>query len=123
MATRTIELDHGETSWLYVAADFRQMPVDGFDIDGGQHQARAYAMGRADGNKDIAILISQSARRAGMRASVGPDLGQAILLAAPGFILEPDLDGFAAHRLGDHGGDHVGMESNGSMGSSDTPVK
>ena len=83
------------------ARDFGQVGRHRLGVDGGQDQACGHAAGRADRAKQIGPLIACVARRTGSGAAPGPDAGQGSLLADPGFILEPDLDGFALRSLRD----------------------
>jgi hypothetical protein len=79
-----------------VAADFRQMQVHGLGVDLGQDQADADATRGANRAEDIGPIIALIARRAWAAAALGPDVGQAALLADPGLILPPEFKRLAA---------------------------
>jgi hypothetical protein len=91
MPTSPIEDDDRVRTRRDVAADFRQMQVHGLRVDLGQDQADADATRGADRAEDIGPIIALIARRAWAAAALGPDVGQAALLADPGLILPPEF--------------------------------
>ncbi len=95
-----------EVAWFYSA----RWPEIGppYTVDRWQHESRANATRRADGAEQVGPGVALVARCARTAAAVGPDVGQAALLADPGFVLPPQLDRLAASRLGDRGGDQGG---------------
>ena len=82
-----------------VPADFAQMQVHGVDVDPGQDQGGADALGGADSPKQVGPLIAEIARPG---AALGPDIGHGTLLTDAGLILPPHLDRPVPGRLG-HG--------------------
>ena len=91
--------EQGDCSRADALADFSQMLVHGFDVDGWQHQTNANATGRADGAEQIGPGIAPVAPRARAGAEPGPDAGQRALLANSCFVLEPDFDRLASGML------------------------
>jgi hypothetical protein len=82
-----------------VPADFAQMPVHGVDVDPGQDQGGADALGGADSPKQAGPFVAEIARPG---AALGPDIGHGSLLTDAGLILPPHLDRPVPGRLG-HG--------------------
>jgi len=74
---------------------FLEMKVHGGGIASGQHQGRTDAPGRADSAEDInrAGPLILGSRRA--RSPFRPAPCDLVLLADPGFVLEPNLYGRA----------------------------
>lgn len=101
MPARAIEDEDAMCSGRDGARDFGQVGRHRLGVDGGQDQACRNASCRTDRAEDIRPLITCVARRTGSGAAPGPDAGQGSLLADPGFILEPDFDGFALRSLRD----------------------
>ena len=102
MPARPVHDEQGDCPNADALADFSQMLVHGFDVDGGQHQAAANATGRADGTEQIRPAEAPVAPRTRTGAAPGPDAGQRALLANPCLVLKPDLDQLAcmlAERL------------------------
>jgi hypothetical protein len=84
-----------------VLGDFSKMQVHREAVAGGQDEARALAFLGANGAEDVGRTGSLILRSAGPRATLGPSACDLVLLADPGFILEPDfylvgLDAFFA---------------------------
>ena len=52
-----------------------------------------------DGAEQIGVLVTLIGWQARSRAGLGSDPGAAVLLAEPGFILEPDLDWLAVGQM------------------------
>ena len=91
MLAGLIQNHHGVRAGCHSAADLLKMGLHGRGIAPGHHQARALALGRADGAEDISrdrALVVWSART---RATFGPSAGQLVLLSDARFVLEPDL--------------------------------
>jgi hypothetical protein len=75
--------------------DFREMGVHRLGVAPGQDEADAFALFRTDCAKDIGPFGALIVRRAGPRSAPGPAACDLVLLAAAGFILEPELDLYA----------------------------
>jgi hypothetical protein len=61
-------------------------------IGEGQRQSRADASGRADRAEEIGVLVALVGGLDGPRSLARPLPDEAVLLADPRFVLEPDLD-------------------------------
>ena len=73
--------------------DFPQMKGHGGGVAFGQDQGRSDAPGRADGAEDIGRAGALVAGCRGARSALRPAPRNLVLLADPGFVLEPDLYG------------------------------
>jgi hypothetical protein len=82
-----IELHDGKAARLHKATDLCQVQVHCFDVHCGQNQGGANVSGRADGTEDVGPFITLVARRTGAASPLGPNVGQAALLADPGLVL------------------------------------
>jgi hypothetical protein len=71
----------------------------------GQHEGGALAPPGADGAEQVGVGVSLIGGQAGAGSLLRPDPGATVLLAQPGFILEPDLDPLALGQTG-----YVGRE-------------
>src|ERR1700756_320601 len=109
MPASAVERDHGMRAGGDLRADLREMQGHRLDVDVGQDQRRPNPTGGTDGTKDVGPFVSLIARLAGTAAGLRPDIGQAALLADPGFVLPPELDRLPAGVLGngrrDEGGE------------------
>lgn len=76
-----------------MAADLVEMELHGFSVGERQHQSRTDTSFRADGAKQVGVLIALVRGLTRPRASPGPLADLSVLLAQSGFVLEPDLDG------------------------------
>jgi hypothetical protein len=81
------------------------MQVHGVDIGVRQHEPGADASRRADRAEQICPLVTLIAWRSRTAATLGPDAGQAALLANSRFVLPPQLDRLAASVVGNRGSD------------------
>lgn len=81
-------------------ADFVEMKLHGFGVGEGQRQPSSYATRRADGPEEVGRFIALVGRLLRSRAAPCPLPHDAILLADPGFVLEPDLDRLAFGQVG-----------------------
>src|SRR4028119_658795 len=95
------------------AGDFIEVELHGFGIGEGQSQGSARAAGWADRAKQIGALIALVGWLSGPRSALSPLPYEAILLADPRLVLEPDLDRLS---LGDAG--QVGAQGGGEFLSS-----
>ena len=81
-----------------VARDFVEVELHHVSVGVGQHEGRPDAAGRADRAEQIGVVIALVGGLYGPRSTPGPLADDAVLLADPGFVLEPDFD---RRRLGD----------------------
>jgi len=108
MPACAIECDDGVRARGDLGADLDKMQVHCLGVDRRQHERGADTAGGTDSAEQVSPVVSLVARRAGSAAFVGPDVGQAALLADASFVLPPELDRLVARVLGDGGGDQVG---------------
>ena len=80
-----------------VARDFVEVKLHHVGIGKRERQGRADAAGRADRAEEIGAVIALVGGLSGPRSAPGPLPDQAVLLADPSFVLEPDFD---RRRLG-----------------------
>ncbi len=106
--TGAVECENCMSARSDLRADFRQVQVHRLGVDERQHQGCSYPSGRTDGAEQVGPIVSLVARRTGTAALVGPDIGQAALLADAGFVLPPEFDRLAACVFGNGGDDQVG---------------
>jgi len=88
--------EQGECSSSDAFADFNQMLVHGFNVDGRQHQGGANTPARANRAEEIGPGEAPVARRARTASTPGPDARHRALLSDPGFVLKPDFNWPAA---------------------------
>ena len=108
MPAGAVEDEDGVRAGGDLGADLRQVQVHRLDVDARQHQCGADAARRTDGAEQIGRGVALIARRTRAAALVGPDVGQASLLADACFILPPQLDRLAPSMLGKGRGDQLG---------------
>jgi hypothetical protein len=75
-----------------VAADLVEMKLHGLCVDVRQGKRGASAARRANGAKQVGALVALIGGLTRSRTAPCPLPHQAVLLADPGFVLEPDLD-------------------------------
>src|SRR4051812_34193652 len=75
-----------------VAADLVEMKLHGLCVDVRQGKPGASAARRANGAKQVGALVALVGGLTRSRTAPCPLPHQAVLLADPGFVLEPDLD-------------------------------
>ncbi len=105
-------IDHG--------GDLVEMRLHGRRVGEGHHEAGALAEPRADRPEDVGPSGALVVRGSGPRSAPGPAAGQLVLLADPGFVLEPDLDTLAAGMPGSnlrHLGGEVFLNASITSGS------
>lgn len=83
-----------------VAGDLIEMKLHGFGVGVWQDQCCTGSACRTDGAEEIGILVTLVGWLAGPRPASGPLADEAILLADPGFILEPNLDRCCLWQVG-----------------------
>jgi len=93
-----VENDDGVSALGDAFADFGEMQGHGFGVDLGQHQGSPGAALRTNGAEEIGRAMPGIAGCGGPRATPCPKAGERSLLADPGFVLPPDLEGFAGSR-------------------------
>ena len=92
MPSGAIEQQHGVGALGDVARDLVEVKLHHIGVGIGESQRRSDASRRADGPRDIGIVVALIGRLSWPRSSPGPLADEAVLLADPGFILEPDFD-------------------------------
>ena len=95
MPAGLIDDEDGMSAGIDGRGDFRQMGIHRLGIAPGQHEADALALFRTDCAKDIGPLGALIVRRAGPCSAPGPTACDLVLLADPGFVLEPERDLYA----------------------------
>ncbi len=84
----------------YGAADFYEMALHGMGVGEWHHQSGTGSLGRADGAEDVGILVAKILDLTGSRAFPRPLVDEAVLLANPGLVLEPDFDRDRGRKMG-----------------------
>ncbi len=74
---------------------FVDMQLHHVGVGMGQCEGRTNATGGADGAEQIRVLVTLVGRLGGSCAALRPLPDEAILLADPRLVLEPDFDGLA----------------------------
>ena len=85
------------------AGDLIEVELHGLGIGVGQSQGSSRAPGRADCAEQIGALIALVGWLSGPRSALSPLPYEAILLADPRFVLEPDLDGLPPRKAAQMG--------------------
>ena len=91
MPSGLIDDDNGMGSGCDGGGDFTEVEGHGSGVAFGQDQGRADAPGRTDGAEDIGRAGALVSGCRGARSALRPAPGDLVLLADPGFVLEPDL--------------------------------
>ncbi len=73
------------------AADLVEMKLHGVGVGEGERERGAGPAGGADGTEEIGILVALVGWLARAGAAPGPLTDYAVLLADPGFVLEPNF--------------------------------
>ena len=98
-----VEQQHGMPApadhWADQPADLGQVQVHACGVAKRQDERRALVLLRADGAEDVGRGVALVLWRAGPGAAPRPSPGDAVLLAYPGLVLEPDLHGIEAEAL------------------------
>jgi hypothetical protein len=92
----------------HLRTDLGQVQVHCRDVDAWQHEGRADAACGTDRTEWIGGGVALIVRCARAAAALGPDIGQAALLADARFILPPELDRLVPCMLGNDGADELG---------------
>ena len=83
------------------AGDLGEVGIHRLGVGEGHDQTGGGGAVRADCAENAGRFVARVADGAGAGAALRPDPCQRALLTHPGFILEPDLERFAARRLGE----------------------
>lgn len=75
----------------HLGSDLFQVPLHGLGVAAGQDEGSADAALGTDGAEDVGRLGALVMGRAGSGAALRPTAGDLVLLADPGFVLEPDF--------------------------------
>ena len=100
MPSGAVEQQHGMRALGDVARDFVEVKLHHVGVGIGQRQGRSDAARWADRAEQIGVVVALIGGLSGPRSTPGPLADEAVLLADPGFVLEPDFD---RRRLGDPG--------------------
>ena len=95
-----VEEQHGMGAAPDTAGDLVEVELHRVRIGEGERQGGARAAGRTDGAEQIGALVALVGGLAGARPALGPLPHQAVLLADPGLVLEPDLDRLMPGQMG-----------------------
>ena len=98
MPSGAIEQQDGVGALGDVARDFVEVKLHHVGVGIGKRQSRSDAARRADRAEQIGVVVALVGGLSGPRSTPGPLADEAVLLADPGFVLEPDFD---RRRLGD----------------------
>ena len=101
MPVRPVDDDNGMSMGWNSRGDFGQMQVHGVKVDFRQNQSDTLIARRTNRAEDIGIVVTLVAFQARARAAFGPDARQPAFLPDPGFVLEPELEAFAAGVCGE----------------------
>jgi hypothetical protein len=85
------------------ARDLLEVELHGLAVGIGHGKRRARAPRRADGAEQVGALVALVGGLAGPRSTPRPLPHEAVLLADPRLVLEPDLDGLAGREVSDVG--------------------
>ena len=87
MPASTVERDHGVRTHSDLCADLLEMQMHGLSVDVGQDQRCSNPAGGTHSTEDVGPCVALIPRCPRAAARFCPDIGQAALLADPGFIL------------------------------------
>ena len=94
-----IDQENGVSTRLDGLGDLREVQVHRLGVAGRQDQGRALAQLWTDRTENVGGRGALIAGRAWPGATLGPTAGNFVLLADPGFVLEPDFYVVAVDRL------------------------
>ena len=83
--------------WATLRRDFVEVELHHVGVGVGKRQGRSDAARRADRAEQIGVVVALIGGLSWSRSAPGPLADEAVLLADPGFVLEPDFD---RRRLG-----------------------
>ena len=86
--------------WRHVRADLVAMHLHGPGVGPWQHERCTLAVFWADGAEQVGVLVALVGRLTGPCSLPRPLPRPAILLAKPGFVLEPELNRSVGWQIG-----------------------
>ncbi len=92
MPSGAVEQQHGMGAVGDIARDFVEMKLHHVGVGMRKRQSRSDAAGRTDRAEQIGVVIALIGGLCWPRSTPCPLADEAVLLADPGFILEPDFD-------------------------------
>src|ERR1700690_681100 len=95
MPTGLIDDQNSMSAGIDGGGDFSEMGIHRLGIAPWQDETDTLALLRTDRAEDVGPLGSLIVRRAGPCSALGPTARDLVLLANPGFVLEPELDLYA----------------------------
>jgi hypothetical protein len=95
-----IHKQHGMRAVGDMTADLIEVKLHGLGVGMRKGKGSTLAARRANGAEQIGVLVALVGRLARSRAASCPLPDQAVLLADPGFVLEPYLDRLAFRQVG-----------------------
>jgi len=87
-----VEKYHGVCALGDAARDFVEVELHHVGVGIGKRQGRSDAPRRADRAEQIGVVVALVGGLSWSRSAPGPLADEAVLLADPGFVLEPDFD-------------------------------
>ena len=122
MPSGAIEQDDRVGASCHATRDFLDMQLHAGRAGEWERQASGFAARRADRPEQPGIVVALVGRLAWPRASPGPLPDDAVLLADPGLVLEPDLDRFSLRQMAGVGAQDAGeVFLNASMTAGSCP--
>lgn len=122
MPSGAIEQDDRVGASCHATRDFLDMQLHAGHAGEWKRQASGFAARRADRPEQPGIVVALVGRLAWPRASPGPLPDDAVLLADPGLVLEPDLDRFSFRQMAGVGAQDAGeVFLNASMTAGSCP--
>src|SRR5271168_3575197 len=92
MPSGAIEQQDGVGALSDIARDLVEVKLHHVGVRVGQRQSRSDTASRTDRAEQVGIVIALVGGLSRPRSAPGPLANEAVLLADPGLILEPDLD-------------------------------
>src|ERR1700722_17675367 len=92
MPSGAIEQQDGVGALSDIARDLVEVKLHHVGVRIGQGESRSDTASRTDRAEQISVVVSLVSRLCGPRSAPGPLAHEAVLLADPGLVLEPDLD-------------------------------
>jgi len=98
MPSGAIEQQDGVGALSDITGDLVEVKLHHVGVRVGQSESRSDTASRTDRAKQISVVVALVGWLCGPRSAPGPLAHEAVLLADPGLVLEPDFD---RRRLGD----------------------
>jgi hypothetical protein len=89
----SVEKQHGVGALRDIARDFVEVKLHHVGVGIGQRERGADPTGGANGAEQIGVVVALVGRLARSRSAPGPLPNLAVLLADPGLVFKPYLDG------------------------------